>query len=145
MRDQTYMKLINIIFVSVSFISFFYLIVIFNFTNFLNEEKVNTLIPIIITFFLGVGLKSLYTFFTFSLVKYNKEYEYSHDFIKSIIDFATAYTFLDYLGNIVENHYLRPIIYLVNISVILGTVLNQFLGYKAIKMKKELNRQKDIN
>ncbi|MFJ6457587.1 MULTISPECIES: hypothetical protein [Staphylococcus] len=65
MKDKTYMQLLNIIFVSVALISNLYLIVIFNLTNFLKEEKVSTLIPIIITFFLGVGLKSLYTFFTF--------------------------------------------------------------------------------
>ncbi|MCI2947067.1 hypothetical protein FH144_01310 [Staphylococcus caledonicus] len=135
MKDSTYMKLINIIFLSVTFISYLYLIVIFNLTNFLNEEKVNTLIPIIITFFLGVGLKSLYTFFTFSLVKYKKEYEDSHDFIKSIIDFATACIFLNYIGNIVENHYLRPIIYIVSIGVILGIMLSQFQGCKALKRK----------
>lgn len=65
MKDKTYMQLLNIIFVSVALISNLYLIVIFNLTNFLKEEKVSTLIPIIITFFLGVELKSLYTFFTF--------------------------------------------------------------------------------
>lgn len=57
MKDKTYMQLLNIIFVSVALISNLYLIVIFNLTNFLKEEKVSTLIPIIITFFLGVGLK----------------------------------------------------------------------------------------
>ena len=65
MKDKTYMQLLNIIFVSVALISNLYLIVIFNLTNFLKEEKVSTFIHIIITFFLGVGLKSLYTFFTF--------------------------------------------------------------------------------
>lgn len=39
MKDKTYMQLLNIIFVSVALISNLYLIVIFNLTNFLKEEK----------------------------------------------------------------------------------------------------------
>lgn len=133
MRDDTYSKILSILFVTTSALGYMYLGTIFTSTDFLKETKVNSLIPIIITFFLGVGLKSIYTFFMSSLILYSKDYEDKHKFTISIIDFATALTFFSYILKIVNNKYLNPIIILVGTTLLLAVVINLIYTYIGLK------------
>lgn len=141
MSDKTYSKILSILFVTASALGYIYLSTIFTLTDFLKETKVNSLIPIIITFFLGVGLKSMYTFFMSSIILYSKEYEENYKFITSIIDFATALTFLSYVMNVVNNKYLTPIIIMVGATLLLTIVIQYIHSYPAIK-KRFKNKSK---
>lgn len=144
MKDETYSKILSFLFVATSGLSYLYLGFLFSVTDFLKETKVNSLIPIIITFFLGVGLKSIYTFFMSSLILYSKDYEDKHKFTISIIDFATALTFFSYILNIVNNKYLNPIIILVGVTLFIAVFMAQLQSYPAIKnvLKKYKNKSK---
>lgn len=141
MSDKKYSNVISILFVIASSLGYLYLSSIFTLTDFLKETKVNSLIPIIITFFLGVGLKSIYTFFMSSLILYSKDYEDKHKFTISIIDFITALTFFSYVMNVVNNKYLYPIIIMVGVTLLLTVVIQHIHSYPAIK-KRFKNKSK---
>lgn len=145
MRDDTYSKILSILFVTTSGLSFLYLSTIFSSTNFLQETKTNSLIPIIITFFLGVGLKSVYTFFMSALILYSDDYEEKHKFTVNIIDFITALTFFSYILNVVNNKYLLPIIILVSTVILITTLITQIYSYPNIKtnIKKGIKKYKN--
>lgn len=89
--------------------------------------------PVIITFFLGIGLKSIYTFSMSALILYSKEYEEKHKFTINIIDFITALTFFSYVINVVNNKYLSPIVILVATVILITIVMTQIQSYPVIK------------
>lgn len=133
MSDKTYANVLSSLFVIVSSLGFLYLSAIFTLTDFLKETKTNSLIPIIITFFLGVGLKSMYIFLMSALILYSKYYEDKHKFTISIIDFFTALTFLSYVMNVVNNKYLYPIIIMVSVTLLLTVAIHHIYVYPDIK------------
>lgn len=133
MSDKRYSNSISFIFVTASALGYFYLSFLFSLTDFLKETKTNSLMPVIITFFLGIGLKSIYTFSMSALILYSKEYEEKHKFTINIIDFITALTFFSYVINVVNNKYLSPIVILVATVILITIVMTQIQSYPVIK------------
>lgn len=135
MSDKTYSNILSFLFVIVSGLSYIYLSMLFVATDFLKETGINSLIPIIITFFLGVGLKSIYTFSMSALILYSKDYENKQKFTINIIDFITALTFFMYIISVVNNKYLNPIIIMVGVTLFLTVVIQQIHTYPTLKKR----------
>lgn len=138
MKDKNYIASINILFVVVMFLGYFYFLYLISFTPFLKQEKDNALIPLIITFLFGVAIKSFYAFFMTSMIEKYGEVKTWYHLVTKAIDFITGLMFLSYISRVLHNHYFTPLIILIGITFLIAIVL---LNWNAIKTLLALKRK----
>lgn len=100
LTKNSYIQYMNILFGGVSLIANIYLTILFSTTNFLVKNTDNTLIAPLITFALGVGLKSVYSYLINAVCDTPDETNNRTNDIKHSIDLMTALTYFAYISHI---------------------------------------------
>lgn len=122
LTKKSYVEFMNILFGGVSFIANIYLTILFTATCFLVKNTDNTLIAPLITFALGVGLKSVYSFVINVVCETPDETNNQTNEVKHIIDLMTALTYFAYISRILIDPEFDLLLQILGCATLVGFV-----------------------